>query len=381
MKKIKIFDTTLRDGEQSPGASLNTDEKIQIALALEKMRADIIEAGFAIASQDDFNAINQIAKKVKNSVVCSLARAKKQDIEAAYQAIKPANKKRIHTFLAASDIHLKHKLKISRKEALKQIFEMVKFAKLKTNDIEFSPEDAFRANKNFLFKIVKIAIDAGATTVNIPDTVGYATPEEFGKLISDIRKNVPNIKKAVISVHCHNDLGMATANSLAAVKNGAEQVECTINGLGERAGNAALEEIVMALKTRKDYFKTETNIKTEEILNISKLVSDLTGILIQPNKAIVGENAFAHEAGIHQHGVLRKRETYEIMKAEDIGLQSNELVLGKHSGKHGLIDRFNRIGITIKEEQTTEIFIKFKNLADKKKKISDDDLINLISNL
>ncbi len=379
MKKIKIFDTTLRDGEQSPGASLNTTEKIQIALALEKMRVDVIEAGFAIASQDDFNAINQIAKKVKNSVVCSLARVKKQDIKAAYQAIKPAKKKRIHTFLAASDIHLKYKLKMSRGDALKQISEMVKFAKSKVNDVEFSPEDAFRAEPKFLFKVVKTAINAGASTINIPDTVGYATPEEFGKLIAEIYKNVPNIKKAVISVHCHNDLGMATANSLSAVKNGAGQIECTINGLGERAGNAALEEVVMALKTRKDYFKTETDIKTEDILNISKLVSNLTGILIQPNKAIVGENAFAHEAGIHQHGVLQKRETYEIMKAEQIGLQSNELVLGKHSGKHGLTDRLSKIGITIKKEQTTEIFIKFKNLADKKKKISDDDLINLIS--
>lgn len=379
MRKIKIFDTTLRDGEQSPGASLNIAEKIQIALALEKMRVDVIEAGFAIASPDDFKAINQIAKKIKNSVVCSLARAKKQDIEAAYQAIKPANKKRIHTFLAASDIHLKHKLRISREEALKQIAEMVKFAKSKTGDIEFSPEDAFRANKNFLFKAIETAINAGATTINIPDTVGYATPKEFGKLVADICKNVLNIKKVIISVHCHNDLGMATANSLSAVKNGAKQVECTINGLGERAGNAALEEIVMALKTRKDYFQAETNIKTKEILNISKLVSNLTEILVQPNKAIIGENAFAHEAGIHQHGVLQKRETYEIIKAEDIGLNSNELVLGKHSGKHGLINRLNKIGITIKEEQTTEIFIKFKSLADRKKKISDDDLINLIS--
>ncbi|MEA2065050.1 MAG: 2-isopropylmalate synthase [Patescibacteria group bacterium] len=379
MQKIKIFDTTLRDGEQSPGASLNTTEKIQIALALEKMHVDVIEAGFAIASPDDFEAIRQIAKKVKNGVVCSLARAKKQDIEAAYQAIKPAKKKRIHTFLAASDIHLKYKLKMSRKEALKQAFEMVKFAKSKISDVEFSPEDAFRANKNFLFKIIKTAIDAGATTVNIPDTVGYAMPEEFGKLIAEIYKNVSNIKKATISVHCHNDLGMAVANSLSAVRNGARQIECTINGLGERAGNAALEEVVMALKTRNDYFQAETDIKTAKIAGISKLVSNLTGIFVQKNKAIVGKNAFAHEAGIHQHGVLRKRETYEIMKADDIGLNSNELVLGKHSGKHGLIDRFKKIGITIKEEQTTEIFIKFKDLADKKKKISDSDLIDLIS--
>ncbi|MCK5084664.1 MAG: 2-isopropylmalate synthase [Candidatus Pacebacteria bacterium] len=379
MKNIKIFDTTLRDGEQSPGASLNIAEKIQIALALEKMGVDIIEAGFAIASQDDFKAINKIAGKIKKSTVCSLARAKKEDIEAAYQAIKPARKKRIHTFLATSDVHLKYKLKMTKTQALRQIEKMVKLAKDKVDDVEFSPEDGFRTEPKFLFKAVEVAILAGATTVNIPDTVGYATPREFGELIADICKNVPNIKNVVISAHCHNDLGMATANSLAAVKNGAGQIECTVNGLGERAGNAALEEVVMALKTRKDYFKSVTNIKTKEIATVSKLVSNLTSISVQPNKAIVGANAFAHEAGIHQHGVLSKKETYEIMEAEDIGLKSNELVLGKHSGKHGLAYRLKNLGITLDKKQMKEVFERFKELADRKKKIYDEDLLALIS--
>ena len=379
MSKIKIFDTTLRDGEQSPGASLNTAEKIQIALALEKMNVDVIEAGFPIASPDDFKAVNEIAKRVKKSVVCGLARATKEDIEAAYKAIKPAKKKRIHTFLATSDVHLKYKLKMTREQALKQIQEMVKFARSKVDDVEFSPEDAFRTEPEFLFQVVETAIKAGASTVNIPDTVGYATPLEFGELIADIRCNVPNIKEAIISVHCHNDLGLAVANSLAAVKNGAGQIECTVNGLGERAGNAALEEVVMALRTRKDYFKTDINIKVKEISGISKLVSNLTGMPVQPNKAIVGDNAFAHEAGIHQHGVLSKRETYEIMKAEDIGLTSNELVLGKHSGKHGLISRLKGLGIALDKKQLQEIFTRFKELADKKKKIYDEDLLALVS--
>jgi len=379
MNSIKIFDTTLRDGEQSPGASLNTAEKIQIALALEKMKVDVIEAGFAIASPDDWRAVNLIAKKIKNSTVCSLARAKKEDIDAAFEAIKPAKKKRIHVFLATSDLHLEYKLKITREQAMKQIEEMVAYAKTKTPDIEFSAEDAFRSDHNFLFKVIEVAIKAGATTINVPDTVGYATPEEFGNLIAEIKKNVPNINQAVISVHCHNDLGLAVANSLAAIKNGAEQVECTINGLGERAGNAALEEIVMALKTRKNYFQANTKINTKEISRISKLVSNLTGILIQPNKAIVGENAFAHEAGIHQHGVLCNRETYEIMKAEDIGLSSNELVLGKHSGKHALIDRLKKQGIVLDKEQVEDVFKKFKELADKKKKVFDEDLRALVS--
>jgi 2-isopropylmalate synthase len=379
MQKIKIFDTTLRDGEQSPGASLNTTEKIQVALALEKMGVDIIEAGFAIASPDDKKAIQEISKKVKKSTICSLARCRKEDIDAAYESLKHTKKRRIHTFLATSDIHLKYKLKITRKKALEIIKEQVSYAKSKVKDIEFSPEDAFRSNHQFLFKAIKTAIEAGATTINVPDTVGYGTPEEFGGLIAKIIKNVPNIKEAVISVHCHNDLGLAVANSLAAVKNGAGQVECTINGLGERAGNAALEEVVMAMKTRKDYYKKTTNINTKEIARISKLVSNLTGIAVQRNKAIVGKNAFAHEAGIHQHGIISKRETYEIMKAEDIGLKSNLLVLGKHSGKHGLLKRFKELGVTLNKKQTEKVFQKFKELADKKKNIYDEDLLVLIS--
>ncbi len=377
MPKIIIFDTTLRDGEQSPGASLTPTEKLQIALGLEKMRVDVIEAGFPIAASSEFKAVNEIAKKVKNSIVCALARAKKEDIKIAIEAIKPAKKKRIHLFLASSDIHLKYKLKITRREALKQIKEMITFAKKAVNDIEFSPEDATRSEPLFLFKVIEKAIASGAKTINIPDTVGYALPEKFGELIAEIKKNVSNIKKATISVHCHNDLGLATANSLAGIKNGASQVECTINGLGERAGNAALEEIVMALKVRRDYFQAETGIVTREIAKISKLVSHLTGIPVQPNKAIVGANAFCHEAGIHQHGILNKRETYEIMRAEDVGLRS-QLVLGKHSGKHGFEDKLKKIGIRLDKKQLERAFQKFKKLADKKKNISDEELLKLL---
>lgn len=379
MRKIRVFDTTLRDGEQSPGASLNIQEKIQIALALEKMGVDIIEAGFAYASPDDFKAVNLIAKRVQTATVCSLARAKESDIEAAAKAIKPAKKKRIHTFLATSDMHLKYKLKMSRENALKQIEKMVILARKRVADVEFSAEDAFRTDPKFLFKVVETAITAGAKTINIPDTVGYATPDEFGNRIAEIYKNVKNVDKAVISVHCHNDLGMAVANSLAAIKNGAGQVECTVNGLGERAGNAALEEIVMALRTRKDYFNITTGVKTKEISKTSKLVSNLTGIIVQPNKAIVGDNAFAHESGIHQHGVIAKRETYEIMRPQDIGLISNDLVLGKLSGKHGLTSRLKNMGIVLNQEQTQQVFTRFKELADKKKKVYDADLMALIS--
>ena len=379
MKSIKIFDTTLRDGEQSPGASLNTQEKIQIALALEKMGVDVIEAGFAIASPDDFKAINEIAKQVKKSTICSLARAKKGDIDAAAEALKPAKNKRIHTFLATSDVHLRYKLKMSKEQALKQIKSMVKYASSKVDDVEFSPEDAVRTNRDYLYKVITAAIESGATTINVPDTVGYTTPGEYGQLIKDIIANVPNIIKATISVHCHNDLGTAVANSLSAVRAGAGQVECTINGLGERAGNASLEEVVMNLKTRRDYFQTGTATKTKEIAKVSKLVSNLTGIPVQPNKAIVGANAFAHEAGIHQHGVLCKRETYEIMNAKDIGLDSNELVLGKHSGKHGLASRLKNLGIILKKDQFDEVFKRFKELADKNKNIYDQDLLALVS--
>lgn len=379
MNRIKIFDTTLRDGEQSPGASLNTQEKIQIALALEKMGVDIIEAGFAIASKDDFKAISEISKKVKKSTICSLARAKKEDINEAVKALKSAKKKRIHIFLATSDIHLKYKLKMTKEEALDQIKKMISYAASQIADIEFSPEDAYRSDRSYLFKVIETAIKAGASTINIPDTVGYAMPEEFGNLITEIYKKVPNINKATISVHCHNDLGMASANSLTAIKNGAGQVECTVNGIGERAGNAALEEIVMSLKTKSDYFKVNTNIDSREISKVSKLVSNLTGIPVQPNKAIVGANAFSHEAGIHQHGVLCKRETYEIMNAKDIGLDSNELVLGKHSGKHGLISRLKKMGVILDKKQTEEVLNRFKELADKKKYVYDQDILALVS--
>jgi 2-isopropylmalate synthase len=379
MQLIKIFDTTLRDGEQSPGATLNTKEKIQIALQLEKLGVDIIEAGFAIASPDDFNAIEQIAGLIKNSTVCSLSRCVKKDIDAAWGAIKNAKHPRIHTFLATSKIHLEHKLKLTESDAIKVAVEHVKHAKKYCNDVEFSPEDAARTETKFLYKILEAVIDAGATTVNIPDTVGYSTPEEFGQVIKGIAENVPNINKAVISMHCHNDLGMAVANSLAAVKNGAGQVECTINGLGERAGNAALEEIVMAIKTRKDYFNCTTNINTKEIVKTSKLVSNLTGIAVQRNKAVVGANAFAHEAGIHQDGILKKRSTYEIMRAQDVGLESNLLVLGKHSGKHALINRLVKLGYKLEPEEIDQVFVRFKKLADQKKEIFDEDLEAIIN--
>lgn len=379
MKSVKIFDTTLRDGEQSPGATLNTKEKIQIALQLEKLGIDIMEAGFAIASPDDFNAIEQIAGLIKNVTVCSLSRCKKADIDAAWGAIKNAKHPRIHTFLATSKIHLEHKLKLTEDDAIKVAVEHVKYAKKYCDDIEFSPEDAARTESRFLYRILEAVIDAGATTVNIPDTVGYIIPEEFGKVIKGINENVPNINKAVISVHCHNDLGMATANSLAALKNGAGQIECTINGLGERAGNAALEEIAMAIKTRKDYFECDTNINTKEIMRTSKLVSNLTGIAVQRNKAIVGANAFSHEAGIHQDGILKKRDTYEIMCAEDVGLDSNLLVLGKHSGKHALVDRLEKLGYTLEKDEIETVFERFKKLADQKKEIFDMDLEAIIN--
>jgi len=378
-KIIKIFDTTLRDGEQSPGATLNTKEKIQIAQQLEKLGVDIIEAGFAISSPDDFNAIKQIAGLVKKSYICSLARCRKDDIDAAWGAIKEAKNPRIHTFLATSKIHLEHKLQLTEEEAIKIAVEHIKYAKNLCSDIEFSPEDAARTESGFLYKILEAVIDAGATTVNIPDTVGYITPVEFEEVIKGIVANVPNINKAIISVHCHNDLGMAVANSLASVKNGAGQIECTVNGLGERAGNAALEEVAMALKTRQDYYNCTTNIQTKEIMKTSKLVSNLTGISVQRNKAIVGLNAFAHEAGIHQHAILKKRDTYEIMKAEDIGLESNTLVLGKHSGKHALSDHLDKMGYKLNQEEIEQVFQRFKKLADQKKEVFDDDLEAIIN--
>lgn len=378
---IKIFDTTLRDGEQCPGASLNHDEKLKIAKQLENLGVDIIEAGFPIASPDDFRAVNAIAKVVKKSTICGLARATEKDIQTAFDAIKPAPKKRIHLFLATSDMHLKYKLKISREEALEKIAAMVKFARSLCNDVEFSPEDASRSDLKFLYQALEVAIRAGATTLNIPDTVGYSTPTEFGEFIRDIRKNTRGVKNVTISVHCHDDLGLAVANSLEAVRNGARQVECTINGIGERAGNTSLEEIVMAIRTRKDIFKDlKTRIKPREIFRTSKLVSNLTGFVIPPNKAIVGSNAFAHESGIHQHGILAKRETYEIMKAQDIGLDRNKLVLGKHSGRAALIARMIELGFQLTQKEIDKTFNRFKMLADKKKEIFDEDLEALVMN-
>ena len=333
-KKVYIFDTTLRDGEQSPGASLNTHEKLEIAKQLERLGVDAIEAGFPIASKGDFQAVKTIAQNVRKPVIVALARAVKQDIDRAWEAIQYAAKPRIHTFIATSDIHMKHKLKMEPDEVLKRAVEMVSYAKSLCNDVEFSPEDGTRTRPEFLYKILEAVMGAGANVINIPDTVGYAMPDEFGALISGIKQNVRGIDNVILSVHCHNDLGLAVANSLAAIHNGAQQVECTVNGLGERAGNAAMEEIVMVLKTRSDFFGYYTDIVTEQIYRTSTMVSHLTGMHIQANKAIVGSNAFAHESGIHQHGMLSNRQTYEIMTPESIGLKQSQMVLGKHSGRH-----------------------------------------------
>ena len=375
MEKVIIFDTTLRDGEQSPGATLNIDEKIEIAKQLAKLGVDVIEAGFPVSSPGDFNSVKMIAQKVKGPIIAGLARAHKKDIDAAWEAVKYAEKPRIHTFIATSDIHLEYKLRKTREEVLKIAVEMVSYAKSLCKDIEFSAEDAGRTDPDYLCQVVEAVIDAGATTVNIPDTVGYTIPEEFGALIAYVKNNVPNIDKAIISVHCHNDLGMATANTIAAISNGARQVECTVNGLGERAGNCSLEEIAMILKTRKDKMGLYSTVDTTKIYNISRLVSNLTGMLVQPNKAIVGANAFAHEAGIHQDGILKERSTYEIMKASDLGIkEESKLVLGKHSGRHAFSKKLKELGHDLSKEQINKAFIEFKNLADKKKEIFDEDL-------
>ncbi len=374
-EKVIIFDTTLRDGEQSPGASMNIEEKMQMARQLARLNVDVIEAGFPIASEGDFLAVKEIAQEIKGPIIAGLARTTKQDIDRAWEALKYAERFRIHTFIATSDIHVKYKLRKTREEVLEDAINAVKRARNYTDDVEFSPEDAGRTKLDFLCKVIEEVIKAGATTINIPDTVGYTIPWEFGDLIAQIRNRVPNIDKAVLSVHCHNDLGLAVANSLAAIKNGARQVECTINGIGERAGNASLEEIVMAIKTRKDLFNfVHTDIKTEEIYRTSRLLTQLTGLIVQRNKAIVGENAFAHEAGIHQDGVLKEKLTYEIMTPESIGRSSNELVLGKHSGRHAFRNRLEELGYKLSEEQLNEAFKRFKDLADKKKEIYDEDL-------
>ncbi|UCG77566.1 MAG: 2-isopropylmalate synthase [Nitrospirota bacterium] len=379
MRTIKIFDTTLRDGEQSPGASMTVDEKIQVAKQLAKLGVDIIEAGFAISSPGDFEAVQRIGAEIEGPVICSLARAKEADIKSANEALKGAMRKRIHTFHSSSDIHLKFQYRIDRAEALKRSIEMVKLARSFVEDVEFSPMDATRTELSYLAEMVEAVIDAGASTVNIPDTVGYTTPEEFGKFIKDLRGKVSNIDKAIIAVHCHNDLGLAVANSLAAILNGAGQVECTINGIGERAGNCSMEEVVMALRTRKDFYQADTNIVSEEITRSSRLITKITGIPVQPNKAIVGANAFAHEAGIHQDGLLKEKTTYEIIRPESVGLISNKLVLGKHSGRHAFKTRLVELGYSVTEEELNKAFERFKKLADQKKEIHDEDLETLIS--
>ncbi|MEN2984514.1 MAG: 2-isopropylmalate synthase [Dictyoglomaceae bacterium] len=378
MEKIYIFDTTLRDGEQTPGVSLNVEEKLEIAKQLAKLNVDIIEAGFPISSEGEFQAVKTIAEKVKGPVIAALARAIPQDIDRAWEALKYAENPRIHTFIATSDIHMEKKLKKTKEEVLEQAIYAVKYAKKYCSDVEFSPEDAVRSNFDFLCKVIEEVINAGATVINIPDTVGYALPWEFGELIKRIREKVKNIDKVILSVHCHNDLGLAVANSLSAIMNGAQQVECTINGLGERAGNAALEEIVMAIKVRK--LGKDVGINTKEIYKTSRLVSSLTGIMIQPNKAIVGDNAFTHESGIHQHGVIQDPSTYEIMSPESIGLSESRIVLGKHSGRHAFEKRLEELGYSLNKEELDEAFKRFKELADKKKEITDRDLEALIKN-
>ncbi|MFV2032566.1 MAG: 2-isopropylmalate synthase [Gammaproteobacteria bacterium] len=379
-EKLIIFDTTLRDGEQSPGASMTRDEKIRIARALEVMKVDIIEAGFPIASNGDFEAVKAVAKVIKDSTVCALARAKQVDIERAGEAIKPAISGRIHTFLATSPIHMEHKLRMSPDEVVDSAVKSVRMARKYTDNVEFSPEDAGRSEPDFLCRILEAVIAEGATTINIPDTVGYNIPHQFGALIKALIERIPNSDKAVFSVHCHNDLGLAVANSLSAVLQGARQVECTINGLGERAGNASLEEIVMAVRTRQDVFPCDTLTDTTQILACSKLVAGITGFVVQPNKAIVGANAFAHESGIHQDGVLKSRETYEIMRAQDVGWSNNKLVLGKHSGRNAFKTRMAELNIDFSsEEELNEVFARFKTLADKKHDIFDEDLQALVT--
>jgi 2-isopropylmalate synthase len=376
---IRIFDTTLRDGEQSPGASMNVEEKVTLAKQLARLGVDIIEAGFAISSPGDFEAIKRIGAEVEGPVICSLARARKEDIDRAWEALKDAPKRRIHTFISTSDIHLKHQFRLTREEALKRAVEMVSHARSYVEDVEFSPMDATRSDVPYLHEVVEAVITAGANTVNIPDTVGYAMPEEFGTLIQGIKSRIANIGKAVISVHCHNDLGLAVANALAAIRNGAEQVECTINGIGERAGNCSMEEVVMALRTRREFFGADTRIHTEEITRTSRLVTKITGIPVQPNKAIVGANAFAHESGIHQDGLLKERTTYEIMTPESIGLVKTNLVMGKHSGRHAFRDRLRQIGYELSDDDLNKAFERFKRLADQKKEVFDEDLEAIVS--
>lgn len=377
--RIYIFDTTLRDGEQSPGASMNTAEKLRVATQLEKLGVDILEVGFPATSEGDFEAVSAISEKIKVAQVAALARANIPDIDRAWEAIKNAAKPRIHTVIATSDLHLKYKLNMTREEVIQRSVEAVKHAKKFTDNIEFSAEDASRSDRDYLCKVYEAAIEAGASTVNLPDTVGYAIPEEFAELIRYVLAHTPNINKAILSVHCHNDLGLATANTLAAIAAGARQAEVTINGIGERAGNASMEEVVMAINTRPNYFPMTTGIHTEYFYPTSRLVSMITGILVQPNKAVVGANAFAHESGIHQDGVLKNPMTYEIMKPETIGLNTNKMVLGKHSGRHALRAHLNDMGYILSPEEIDNLFIKFKELADRKKHVMDEDIEVLVA--
>ena len=380
-EKLIIFDTTLRDGEQSPGASMTRDEKLRIARQLERLKVDVIEAGFAASSNGDFECVKAIAEAIKDSTVCSLARANDRDISRAAEALKPAKSGRLHLFLATSALHMEKKLRMTPDQVFEQAKNSVRFARNLMSDIEFSPEDGYRSDPDFLCRVIEAVIKEGATTINVPDTVGYAIPELYGHFIKNLRERIPNSDKALWSVHCHNDLGLAVANSLAGIMiGGARQVECTINGLGERAGNCALEEVVMAIKTRKDYFNLEVRIEAQHILATSRMVSQTTGFVVQPNKAIVGANAFAHASGIHQDGVLKARETYEIMRAEDVGWSANKIVLGKLSGRNAFKQRLQELGVAMESEaEINNAFIKFKDLADRKSEIFDEDILALVS--
>lgn len=388
MDQVRIFDTTLRDGEQSPGAMMTSSEKLEVARALSRLRVNVIEAGFPAASPDDLNAVQRIAEEVGNitsegqdqaPIICGLARAHSADIDAAWKAVEPAARPRIHTFLATSEIHMKHKLRMDPEEVIERVIEMVKYARSFCDDVEFSPEDAGRSDPDFLYVVLEEAIKAGATTLNIPDTVGYTTPNEFGGIIAGIVEHVPGVEDVILSVHCHDDLGLATANTLAGIQAGARQAEVTINGIGERAGNTSLEEVVMALHTRRPIFSLSTDIDTTQISRVSKLVSNYTGIMVPPNKAIVGANAFAHEAGIHQDGMLKNELTYEIMRPETVGLTQSTLVLGKHSGRHAFKVRLKELGYELGDDDLARAFRRFKSLADKKKVITDADLEALVA--
>jgi 2-isopropylmalate synthase len=381
--RVIIFDTTLRDGEQAPGFSMNTVEKLEMARQLARLQVDVIEAGFPISSDEDFEATREVAKQVGTlegaPAICGLSRVGLADIDRCWEAVRYARRPRIHTFVATSDLHLKYKLRKSRAEVLTAAVQAVRHARGYCADVEFSPEDASRSDFDYMCDVLSAVIDAGAQTVNIPDTVGYAVPQEWGERIARIRERVQGIDRVVLSVHCHNDLGQAVANSLTALLHGARQIECTVNGIGERAGNASLEEIVMALRTRRDFFRLETNVRTEEIFRASRLLSHITGVHVQPNKAVVGENAFAHEAGIHQDGVLKEKLTYEIMRPEDIGRPSNKLVLGKHSGRHALAARLKDLGFDLAGAELDRAFKKFKELADRKKEVYDEDLAAMVA--